>query len=66
MTTCVFDIETDGLLEDLTKIYCIVIYDIEKDKMASFYGEETVDALFFLKNFETIIGHNILGLTYPP
>lgn len=65
MTTCVFDIETDGLLEDLTKIYCIVLYDVEKDKMASFYGEETVDALFFLKNFETIIGHNILGFDLP-
>ena len=32
MKTCVFDIETDGLLEDLTKVHCLVLYDIEEDK----------------------------------
>jgi DNA polymerase I-like protein with 3'-5' exonuclease and polymerase domains len=61
MRTCIFDIETDGLLEEFTKVHCMVLYDIEKDEMTSFTGEEIVDGLFLLKNFDTIIGHNILG-----
>ena len=65
MTSCVFDIETDGLIEEFTKIHCIVLYDIEKDKMASFSGEETMDGLFFLKNFDQIIGHNIISFDLP-
>ena len=65
LTSCVFDIETDGLLDNMTKVHCIVIYDIEKDKMASFTGEETIDALFFLKNFSRIIGHNIISFDLP-
>ena len=65
MKTCVFDIETDGLLEDLTKVHCLVLYDIEEDKLTSFTGEEIIDGLFFLKNFDTIIGHNILGFDLP-
>ena len=27
----VFDLETDGLLNDLTKIHCLVIYDSDAD-----------------------------------
>ena len=27
----VFDLETDGLLDDVTKIHCLVIYDSEAD-----------------------------------
>ena len=27
----VFDLETDGLLNDLTKIHCLVIYDSDND-----------------------------------
>ena len=52
MRTCIFDIETDGLLEEFTKVHCMVLYDIEKDVMTSFTGEEIVDGLFLLKNFE--------------
>ena len=59
MKTCIFDIETDGLLDSFTKIHCIVIYDIEEDKLVSFTGEEVPDALFFLKKYDTILGHNI-------
>ena len=65
MSSCIFDIETDGLYEDCTRIHCIVLYDIEKDKMISFYGEEAVDGLFFLKNFSRIIGHNIISFDLP-
>ena len=65
MSRCIFDIETDGLLETVTKVHCIVIYDIDNDQMKSFSGEETLDGLFLLKNFSEIIGHNILNFDLP-
>ena len=65
MKTCVFDIETDGLLEDLTKVHCLVLYDIEEDRMWSFVGEEILDGLFLLKNFDSIVGHNIISFDLP-
>ena len=65
MSSCIFDIETDGLVEDCTKVHCIVIYDIEKDEMLSFTGEEKLDGLFLLKNFSRIIGHNIISFDIP-
>ena len=69
MSRCIFDIETDGLLETMTKIHCIVIYDIDNDKMHSFDGQVTRlrfdDALFLMKNFSEIIGHNILNFDLP-
>lgn len=33
--TLIFDIETDGLLEETTKIHSLVIYDTEKDELYS-------------------------------
>jgi len=65
MKDVIFDIETDGLLEDCTQVYCIVLFDLETGKLHSFSGEETVDALFFLKNSERIIGHNIISFDLP-
>ena len=62
---CVFDIETDGLIEECTKVHCLVVYDIEKDKMSSFVGDEIKDGLFLLKNFSRIIGHNIISFDLP-
>ena len=36
MKSCVFDIETDGLIEEFTKVHCLVVYDIEEDRLFSF------------------------------
>ena len=33
MKRYVFDIETDGLLTDATKVHCIVMYDIDKGEL---------------------------------
>ena len=45
MTSCVFDIETDGLIEECTKVHCLVVYDIEEDRLFSFVGDEVEDVL---------------------
>ena len=29
----IFDIETDGLIDDVTKIHCLVLKDVDNNKM---------------------------------
>ena len=58
----VFDVETDGLLFDCTKVHCIVLKDIDKNEILT----PTVDqALELLSNAELIIGHNIVKFDIP-
>lgn len=59
-----FDIETDGLLDDLTKIHCIVITDIEK-KQTYTYTESFGKAFMKLYEADYLIGHNIIGYDIP-
>ena len=73
--TLIFDIETDGLLEETTKIHSLVIYDTEKDELYSchsgvtgitngeFYSIEA--GLSMLEKAEEIVGHNIIKFDLP-
>lgn len=73
--TLIFDIETNGLLEETTKIHSLVIYDTEKDELYSchsgvkgitdgeFYSLET--GLSMLEQAEEIAGHNIVKFDIP-
>lgn len=55
----VFDIETDGLLEQVTKVHCIVAYDLDTETM---YPEAT---LAMLEEADELIGHNIITYDIP-
>ena len=60
-----FDIETDGLYDQVTKIHCIVIYDLNRKQTFS-YGPDCIgDALEHLRNADVLIGHNILFYDCP-
>ncbi|MCP4126769.1 MAG: DNA polymerase [Gammaproteobacteria bacterium] len=60
----IFDMETDGLLEECTKIHCIAITTPNGD--TSLFAQDDVPmALHHLTNAECIIGHNILGFDIP-
>ena len=71
--TLVFDLETDGLLNDVTKIHCIAIYDSETNKTTSYndecpgkgMSEPVVRAIQYLEQAESIVGHNIVGFDLP-
>lgn len=68
--TLLFDIETDGLLDSLTKIHCLVIYDTETEKLDS-YTDNSSDyfsvkqGLTALEQAEEISGHNIVKFDIP-
>ena len=69
----VFDLETDGLLNDATKIHCVAIYDTETDK-TYIYNDESpgqgmsnpvVRAVQTLEDADCIVGHNIINFDIP-
>ena len=60
MNEYVFDIETNGLLEDLDTIHCLVIKDINTKQNYSFKPNQVAEGLDLLKEADTLIGHNIL------
>jgi len=65
----VFDLETDGLLNDLTKIHCLVIYDSDTDKTIVYNDqgneEPIVRGVQRLEDADVIVGHNIIGFDIP-
>ena len=76
----VFDLETNGLLNDATRIHCISLYSNETDSIESFNDEKYTDspkdlpmagnysittALTWLEVADYIIGHNIIGFDIP-
>ena len=71
--TLVFDLETDGLLDDVTKVHCIAIYDSETNETTSYndecpgkgMSEPVVRAVQYLEQAESIVGHNIIGFDIP-
>jgi uncharacterized protein YprB with RNaseH-like and TPR domain len=68
-TTLIFDLETNGLLYDLTRIHCLVIYDYEADQTLVYNDEGNkepiVRGISRLEEAECIVGHNIIGYDIP-
>ena len=66
----IFDIETNGLLYNVTRIHCLVIYDTETDQTICYNDEggscePLTRGIQRLEDAETIIGHNIIGYDLP-
>jgi hypothetical protein len=64
-TWLVFDIETDGLYDAVTKTFCIVAHDIYRKQTVT-YGPDCIDAaLDYLAQADVLIGHNIIFYDLP-
>lgn len=65
----VFDIETDGLLDVVTRVHSLVIYREKHDTTFSVHGPDVATAireqLMGLDEDEYIIGHNIVAFDLP-
>ena len=61
----VLDLETDNLYDDVTKIHCLVLHDINRDQTFT-YGPDCIAAgLEHLATAHVLIGHNILFYDIP-
>ncbi len=76
----IFDLETNGLLNDATRIHCLAIYYFKDDSFQSFNDEKYTEnpkelpmasnysittAISHLEVADRIIGHNIIGFDIP-
>lgn len=65
----IFDIESDGLIPELTKIHCIVIVNADTGDLKSYadqLGHTPVsEALDLLAKADELIGHNIINFDIP-
>lgn len=60
-----FDIETNGLLDQLTKIHCIVAVDLDGGHVLSFYGDNLHTGVMLLQDADHLVGHNIIDFDIP-
>ena len=65
----VFDLETDGLYDDVTRIHCLVIYDSETDETMVFNDEGSEEPISrgvqLLETADVICGHNVISYDIP-
>ena len=65
----VFDLETNGLLNDLTLVHCLAIYDSETNETAMYSDQGNRDPIVRgvtrLEAADRIAGHNIISFDIP-
>ena len=61
----IFDIETNGLYDEATELFCVAIHDVVRDETIG-YGPESIDrAISRLASATCLIGHNIIFYDLP-
>lgn len=69
MKRILFDIETDGLLDELTKVHSLVLIDLDTGDMVSCADQKTyrpiAEGIDLLYGAELLVGHNIQGFDLP-
>lgn len=69
MKRILFDIETNGLLDELNVCHSLVMLDVDTKEMLSCADQpgytSIKDGLEILGNAELLIGHNIKGFDLP-
>jgi hypothetical protein len=65
----IFDIETNGLYDDVTHIHCIGIHDLDAKETYVFNDQGNAQPITkgvqLLEDANSIIGHNIIGYDIP-
>ena len=61
----IFDIETNGLYDDVTETFCVVCHDIIINQTYKFKPNQINQALQLLSKADVLIGHNILFYDLP-
>ena len=65
----VYDIETDGLLNELTTIWCLVAHNIDTGSTYCYSDHDDslpgiADGIALLRNANVLIGHNVIGFDH--
>lgn len=65
MSSYVFDVETNGLLDDVSKLHCLVLKDIDTLEVTSYTKEDWYIGTNKLEKADILIGHNIIKYDIP-
>lgn len=60
-----FDVESDGLLDTITTIHCLVILNTKSGSMSTYHGGNLREGLRVLAEAPVICGHNIINYDIP-
>ena len=63
-----FDLESNGLLDTINRIHCLVLSDLDTGDVQSFDSRDPnnlLRGLSYLQDAEEIVGHNIIGYDIP-
>ena len=65
----IFDLESNGLLDDVTEIHCLVIYDSDTDQTLVYNDQGNAEPITRgvqrLEDADIIAGHNVIGYDLP-
>jgi len=65
MKEYVFDLETDGLYDEATKIHCLVAYDLNTQEVHRFHPATIAEGVRLLEEADHLIGHNAINYDIP-
>ena len=65
MTTLVFDIEANGLLETVDRVWCMVTYDLERRTFNEYEPDQIEDGIRELRGADKLVAHNGIGYDLP-
>jgi DNA polymerase-1 len=62
----IFDLETDGLLDEVTKIHCLVTKDTDSGEVKSYTGKDIESGIKYLMDSDhQLVGHNVIKYDIP-
>ena len=61
----IFDLETDGLLDDVTTVHCAVIQNTDTGYVRTYDPTQIAEALQVLESADKIGGHNVMAYDLP-
>jgi len=62
----IFDLETDGLLDEVTKVHCLVIKDTDSGEVTSYTGKDIEAGIkYLMDSYQQLIGHNVIKYDIP-
>ncbi len=61
----VFDLETNGLLGEVTRVHCAVLYDLDTHELMGFRPKDLGKFLKLYRSATLLVGHNIIGFDVP-
>jgi DNA polymerase-1 len=65
MKICVFDLETNGLLNEVTKVHVMAVRCLSTGKLRVFREHQIAEGLSYLDQFDLLVGHNIIKYDIP-